>query len=78
MLRAATILITLMTQRNERRFTALEVLSGIEKLNTIMFDVMLLQDVADWIGFDGSMTRSLDDGMAVGGIGGIFQPCTGF
>ena len=28
---------------------------------------MLLQDVADRIGFDGSMTRSLDDGMVVDG-----------
>ena len=29
---------------------------------------MLLQDVADRIGFDGSMTRRLDDGMAVDGL----------
>ena len=29
---------------------------------------MLLQDVADRIGFDGSMTRSLDDGMTVDGV----------
>ena len=29
---------------------------------------MLLQDVADKIGFDGSMTGSLDDGMAVDGL----------
>ena len=60
MFRAATILITVMTQRNKRWFTALEVLSEIEKLNTIEFNDMLLQDVADSIGFDGSMTRSLD------------------
>ena len=29
---------------------------------------MLLQDVADSICFDGSMTRSLDDGIAVDGL----------
>ena len=29
---------------------------------------MLLQEVADRRGFDGSMTRSLDDGMAVDGL----------
>ena len=51
----ATILITIMTQRNKRRITALEVLSEIEKLDTMEFE-------------DGSMTSSLGDGMAVGGL----------
>ena len=49
------ILITVMTQRNKRRFIILEVLSESEKLNKMEFNSMLLQDVA----------RSLDDGMAV-------------
>ena len=62
-----------MTQRNKRRFTALEVLSEIEKLNTMECNAMLLQDVVDRICFDGSRSRSLavdglrycsmDDGM---------------
>ena len=55
MLRAATILIRITTQRNKRRFTALKVLSEIEKLNTMEFKAMLLPDVADRIGFDGRL-----------------------
>ena len=50
----------MMTQRNKKRFTAfLEVPIEIEKLND-----------ADMVGFDGSMTRSLDGGrhMAVDGM----------
>ena len=32
-------------------------------MNTMEFNATLLQDVTDGIGFDGGMTRSLDDGM---------------
>ena len=39
------------------------------KLNTMEFNVMLPQDDADSISFHDSMTRSLDDGMAVDGLG---------
>ena len=42
--------------------------SEIEKLHTMELNAMLLQNVADRIGFDGSMTSSLDDGMAVDGL----------
>ena len=55
MLRAATILTTMMTQRNKRRHTASVVLSETIKLDTMEFNAMLLQDVVDRTGLDGSM-----------------------
>ena len=44
-----------MTQKG-KPFTALEVLDEIDRMNSIEFDTRLLQDVADEIGVDSSLT----------------------
>ena len=58
-----------MTQRNKRRFTALEVLSEFEKLNTREFDAKLIQDVADRIRFDGGMADDVLGYSSLDGMG---------
>ena len=47
-----------MTQKG-KRFNALEVLDEIDRMNSIVFDTRLLQDVADEIGVDSSLTLAV-------------------
>ena len=73
-----------MTHRIKKRFTALEVLDEIEKLNTMEFDPNLIQTVADRIGFcsiadsfSGGMVGSLSDGMNGSLSGGMNESLSG-